>query len=56
MSYNNDILLQGFGKFYSLKLSARIGCNPNNGQTVNIPETTYPKFKTGKKLKDVCNK
>ena len=53
---NNDILLQGFGKFYSLKLSARNGRNPNNGQSVNIPETTYPKFKGGKKLKDACNK
>ena len=51
---NNDILLQGFGKFYKLKLPARIGRNPNTNQPVNIPETTYPKFKAGKMLKDAC--
>jgi DNA-binding protein HU-beta len=51
---NNDITLQGFGKFYTLKLPTRIGRNPNNGQSVNIPETTYPKFRIGQKLKDAC--
>ena len=55
MSKNNNILLQGFGKFYKIKLLARIGRNPNNGQSVNIPETTHPKFRIGKKLKDACN-
>ena len=30
--------------------------NYNNGQSVNIPETTYPKFRIGQKLKDACNK
>ena len=54
MRENNDILLQEFGKFYKLKLPARIGRNPNTNQPVNIPETTYPKFKAGKMLKDAC--
>lgn len=54
MRENNDILLQGFGKFYTLKLPTRIGRNPNKGEPVNIPETTYPKFRVGQKLKDAC--
>jgi len=53
---NNNIFLQGFGRFYTLKVAARIGRNPSNGQPVNIPEKIHPKFKVGEKLKDVCNK
>ena len=54
MGQGNEISLQGFGKFYSLKLSARIGRNPANGQPVNIPAQTIAKFSAGQKLKDAC--
>ena len=56
MRQGNEISFVGFGKFYTTKIKARTGRNPNNGQSVNIPETTYPKFRIGQKLKNACNK
>jgi len=38
MSENNDILLQGFGKFYKLKFPARIGRNPNTAPVEEDPK------------------
>ena len=45
----------GFGTFATAKRAARTGRNPQTGAEIDIPETTVPKFRPGKRLKDaVC--
>ena len=45
----------GFGTFATAKRAARTGRNPQTGAEIDIPETTVPKFRSGKRLKDaVC--
>ena len=52
-----EISLVGFGNFSVGKVTARAGCNPRTGETIQIKAYNKPKFKAGQKLKDaVCNK
>ena len=51
-----EISLVGFGNFSVSKIAARSGRNPRTGLTLDIPAYNKPRFKVGKKLKDVCNK
>lgn len=48
-----DIVLTGFGTFTVIKRKARTGVNPATGAKMSIPARVVPKFKPGKKLKDL---
>ena len=56
MTEGNEISLVGFGNFVISKIAARRGHNPRTGLALDIPAYNKPRFKVGKKLKDVCNK
>ena len=56
LGQGDEISLVGFGNFYVNKVAARSGSNPRNGEALQIKAYNQPKFKTGKKLKDACNK
>lgn len=49
------VQLVGFGTFEVAERSARIGRNPKDGSTIQIPASKAPKFKAGKSLKEVVN-
>ena len=44
--------LVGFGTFSVSKRKARIGRNPQTGETIKIKAKKVPKFKAGKDLTD----
>ena len=50
---NKSVILIGFGTFSVMKRKARVGINPATGKKMQIPNKKVPKFKAGKKLKDV---
>ena len=52
LSSGNKVQLVGFGTFETTKRSARQGVNPKTGEKMQIAESTVPRFKAGKKLKD----
>ena len=54
--FESEPLHVGFGNFYITKIAPRSGRNPRNGEVIQIKSYNQPKFKTGKKLKDACNK
>ena len=56
MGEGKEISLVGFGNFGINKIAARRGHNPRTGLALDIPAYNKPRFKVGKKLKDVCNK
>jgi DNA-binding protein HU-beta len=47
-----SVTLIGFGTFSVIKRAARIGKNPQTGETIQIPEKLVAKFKPGKELSD----
>lgn len=46
------VQLVGFGTFEQTTRAARVGRNPQNGNTICIPATNVPKFKAGKAFKE----
>ena len=52
LSQGGSVTLVGFGTFSTTVRAARTGRNPHTGETINILETTLPKFKAGKALKE----
>lgn len=52
----DKIQLTGFGTFEQRTRSARTGCNPKTGETIEIPASKVPAFKPGKGFKDIVNK
>jgi DNA-binding protein HU-beta len=52
---NNPVVLTGFGTFGVIKRKARTGVNPSTGAPMNIPARKVPKFKPGKRLKDLVS-
>ncbi len=48
----NKVAFSGFGTFDVSRRKARVGRNPQTGESINIPELNVPKFKAGKSLKD----
>lgn len=46
------VTLVGFGTFKVQKRAARMGMNPSTLEKIQIPATTVPKFKAGKRLKE----
>ena len=49
------VVLTGFGTFDVMKRKARVGVNPATGAKMNIPARKVPKFKPGKRLKDLVS-
>ena len=47
------VVLTGFGTFTVMRRKERIGINPATGQKMKIAAKRVPKFKAGKKLKDL---
>ncbi len=47
-----EVRLVGFGTFSCSKRKASTGRNPRTGEPMQIKESTQPKFKAGKVLKD----
>ena len=50
---NKTVVLTGFGTFSVIKRKERVGVNPATGAKMKIPARKVPKFKAGKKLKDL---
>ena len=46
----------GFGTFSVSKRKARMGRNPQTGDSISIPATRVPVFKAGKHLKEAVRK
>lgn len=51
----DKVSLIGFGTFDVSSRAARIGRNPQTGETIQIKASKAPKFKPGKALKDAVN-
>ncbi|MEY4591244.1 MAG: hypothetical protein RIR18_139 [Pseudomonadota bacterium] len=47
----DSVTLVGFGSFKSSTRAARTGKNPKTGASIDIPETTVPKFSAGASFK-----
>jgi DNA-binding protein HU-beta len=50
-----DVRLVGFGTFSVTRRKASTGRNPRTGQVMNISESSQPKFRAGKALKESVN-
>jgi len=51
----DSVTLSGFGTFSVSNRSQRTGRNPRTGESITIPASKAPKFKSGKGLKDALN-
>lgn len=49
------VSLPGFGTFGTRSRPARMGRNPGTGDSMEIPNSTVPKFKVGKSFRDAVN-
>lgn len=52
----DKIQITGFGTFEQRQRSARTGCDPRTGKTIEIPASKVPAFKAGKGFKEIVNK
>lgn len=52
----DSVSLVGFGSFSSGKRAARVGRNPQTGESIKIPAAKTVKFSAGKGFKDAVNK
>jgi len=50
-----EVAIHGFGKFSPVTRAARVGRNPQTGETINIPARVDLTFKAGKQVKDQLN-
>ena len=55
LNKGDEVRLVGFGTFSVSKRKASTGRNPRTGEPMQIKESTQPKFKAGKGLKDAVN-
>lgn len=53
LSQNDKVVLVGFGTFEPYQRTARMGRNPQNGESLAIPAVRVAKFSAGKILKGV---
>ncbi|HEY8364045.1 MAG TPA: HU family DNA-binding protein [Haloplasmataceae bacterium] len=56
LANNDEVVLTGFGSFKVTRREARMGRNPQTGETINIEATNVPSFRAGKNLKEAVNK
>ena len=52
----DKITLTGFGTFETVERAARIGRNPQTGETMTISAYRTPKFKPGAAFKDIVKR
>jgi len=52
LSRQEKVTLVGFGNFQVVERKARMGRNPQTGETVQIPAKKAPKFNPGRGLKE----
>lgn len=52
LAAKEKVQVVGFGTFETRERAARTGRNPQDGTELQIPATTVPAFKAGKKLKE----
>lgn len=52
----DSVSLVGFGSFSSGKRAARVGRNPQTGESIKIAAAKTVKFSAGKTFKDTVNK
>lgn len=55
LSEGDQVTLVGFGTFSVRDRAARIGRNPQTGETIQIKAAKVPTFKAGKAFKDALN-
>ncbi len=55
LAEGDKVSLVGFGTFEVRERGARVGRNPQTGETVRIPATKVPAFRAGKGLKLVID-
>jgi DNA-binding protein HU-beta len=55
LKQGDEVRLVGFGTFSVSKRKASTGRNPRTGEPMSISESSQPKFKAGKTLKDAVN-
>ncbi|PCJ28948.1 MAG: integration host factor [Rickettsiales bacterium] len=51
-----EVSLAGFGHFTVSPVAARTGRNPRTGEPLQIKAYNQPKFKSGQRMKDACNR
>ncbi|MGI6678154.1 MAG: HU family DNA-binding protein [Dehalobacterium sp.] len=56
LANNEKVQLVGFGTFEVKERAARVGRNPQTGETINIAAAKVPTFKAGKGLKEAVSK
>lgn len=52
----DKVQLMGFGAFETKSRAERIGRNPKTKESIKIPASKVPMFKSGKALKDIVTK
>jgi DNA-binding protein HU-beta len=50
---DKSVVLTGFGTFTVMNRKERVGVNPATGAKMKIPGRKVPKFRPGKKLRDL---
>lgn len=50
------VSIVGFGAFYQVSRKARVGRNPQTGDSVRISATKVPRFKAGKEFREKVKK
>ena len=56
LAAGDKVQLVGFGTFSVKERAARVGRNPHNGQSIQIPASKHPSFAAGSALKASVNK
>ncbi len=56
LAKKDEVVLTGFGSFKVSRREARVGRNPQTGESMTIAATNVPSFRAGKNLKDAVNK
>ena len=52
LAKGEKVTLAGFGTLRVIRRKARVGRNPQTGESINIPAKKVPKFVPGKNLKN----
>ena len=55
LASGEPVAIAGFGKFAVHSRAARVGCNPQTGEPVDIAASRAPSFKAAKALRDAVN-
>lgn len=55
LASGEKVAIAGFGSFEVAERAARIGRNPKDGSTIQIPASKAPKFKASSVFKSVVN-